>query len=65
MKKQLVLNHRNSFSYKFLVVLICEGGPDYSLVMWLENAGAIWGKETQLSHSLGNLCDGDEHHTGQ
>jgi hypothetical protein len=54
-----VINHRNSFSYNLLVVIICEG-PDHSMIKWLENAGAVWGK-----HSFSDLCHGDEQHSGQ
>jgi hypothetical protein len=43
--KQLIINHRNNFSYKLLAVNMFEW-PDYSLVKWLENAGAAWGRYT-------------------
>jgi hypothetical protein len=48
--KLLVINHRNSFSYKLLVVIIFEW-PDYSLVNWLENAGAVWGRNMTFTFS--------------
>jgi hypothetical protein len=36
-------HHRNNYSYKQLVVIMFEW-PDYSLVKWLENTGAVWKK---------------------
>jgi hypothetical protein len=40
--KQVVINHRNRFSYKLLAVIMFEL-PDPSLVIWLENGGVRWG----------------------
>jgi hypothetical protein len=38
----------NIFSYKLLAVIMFER-PDYSRVRWLENAGAVWGKNTTFT----------------
>jgi hypothetical protein len=38
--KQIVINHRNSFCYKLLVVIMFEW-PVYSMVTWLEDAVVV------------------------
>jgi hypothetical protein len=42
--KHPVGNHGNSFSYELLRVVVFER-RDYSVVMWLENAGVVSGEK--------------------
>jgi hypothetical protein len=59
--KQLVINHRSSFSSKMIAVTVFEW-RDYSLVMCLENAGAVWGNNRTFSFFM---YLGDKQHNGQ
>jgi hypothetical protein len=47
--KQLVINHKNRFSYNFLMVVV--------LVKWLETAGAVFGEKHNFTFL--SLCPGN------